>query len=130
MITAPRPTQVSTYAALLAGSALFMIYLGTMAAGYYVPAACLSMQAALIWSGRGFRVFEWVMLLNQISGLVLIIVLWLGDGLGTVKHDIAGTMLLLNLLLGGPLMSVLAIPILGSLRFSGVLPGWFQARGA
>ena len=130
MITAPRPTQVSTYAALLAGSALFMIYLGTMAAGYYVPAACLSMQAALIWSGRGFRVFEWVMLLNQISGLVLIIVLLLGDGLGTVKHDIAGTMLLLNLLLGGPLMSVLAIPILGSLRFSGVLPGWFQARGA
>lgn len=128
MIKTPRPAQVSIYALLLAMSGFFMAFLGTMAAGYYVPAICLLLQAALVWSGRGFRVFEWVMLLNQISGLVMIVVLWLGDGLDTVKHDIAGTMLLLNLLLGGPLMSVLAIPILGSLHFSRVLPDWFHAQ--
>ena len=130
MTKTPRLAQVLIYASLLAVSGLLMAYLGTMAAGYYVPAVCLLVQAALVWSGRGFRVFEWVLLLNQISGLVMIVVLWLGDGLGTVKHDIAGAMLLLNLLLGGPLMSVLAIPILGSLRFSGVLPEWFRTRSA
>ena len=37
---------------------------------------------------------------------------------------------LVSVLLGGPLMSVLAIPILGSLRFSGVLPEWFRTRSA
>ena len=67
---------------------------------------------------------------NQLSGLVLILMLWLGDGLGDLKLDIAAAMLLLNLLCGGPLMSILSIGILGSLRVSKQLPAWFHARAA
>ena len=107
-----------------------MAYAGTMAAGYYVPAACLLLQAVLLWQGRAFKLFEWIMLLNQLSGLVLILVLWLGDGLGDLKLDIAAVMLLLNLLCGGPLMSLMSIGILGLLRFNSPLPAWFQARTA
>lgn len=128
MKSAIRPTQAALFAALLLACSLFMAFLGMSASGYLVPAVCLFLQAVLLWRGRAFKLFEWVMLLNQISGLVLILMLWLGDGLGDLKLDIAGTMLLLNLLTGGPLMSLLSIAILGSLRLSKPLPEWFQAR--
>lgn len=130
MKSAIRPTQAALFAALLLASSLFMAFLGMSASGYFVPAVCLFLQAVLLWRGRAFKLFEWIMLLNQISGLVLILMLWLGDGLGDLKLDIAGAMLLLNLLTGGPLMSLLSIAILGSLRLSKPLPEWFQARTA
>jgi hypothetical protein len=130
MTTSVRPAQVSVFALLLLLSSAFMAFMGTSAAGYYVPAVCLLVQSLLLWQGRAFKWFEWVMLLNQISGLVLILMLWLGDALGDLKLDIAAAMLLLNLLCGGPLMSLLSIGILGSLRFKKSLPEWFQARAA
>lgn len=125
-----RPTQATIFTALLLVCSLIMAYAGSMAVGYYVPAACLLLQAVLLWQGRAFKLFEWIMLLNQLSGLVLILILWLGDGLGDLKLDIAAAMLLLNLLCGGPLMSLMSIGILGSLRFNSPLPGWFRARAA
>lgn len=130
MTSSIRPTQATLFTALLLACSLVMAYAGTMAVGYYVPAACLLLQALLLWQGRAFKFFEWIMLLNQLSGLVLILVLWLGDALGNLKLDIAAAMLLLNLLCGGPLMSLLSIGILGSLRFSKLLPAWFHARAA
>lgn len=130
MSAAVRPTQATLFAATLLLSSLFMAFMGMSAMGYYVPAVCLLVQAVLLWRGRAFKFFEWVMLLNQISGLVLILMLWLGDGLGDLKLDIAGAMLLINLLCGGPLMSLLSIAILGSLRLSKPLPAWFHARAA
>ncbi|MDO8698724.1 MAG: hypothetical protein Q7J74_16670 [Pseudomonas sp.] len=128
MKSAIRPTQAALFATLLLASSIFMAFMGMSASGYFVPAVCLFLQAVLLWRGRAFKLFEWVMLLNQLSGLVLILMLWLGDGLGDLKLDIAGAMLLLNLLTGGPLMSLLSIAILGSLRLSKPLPEWFQAR--
>jgi len=125
-----RPRQAAIYAGLLAASAAFMAWLGTMAGAYYAPAACLLLQAILLWRGRAFRFFEGIMLVNQVTGLVLILALWLGDGLGNLKLDIAGVMLLANLLSGGPLMALLAIPLLGTLRFGTALPGWFRAHRA
>lgn len=130
MKSAIRPTQATLFTALLLASSFFMVFMGLSASGYFVPAVCLFLQAVLLWRGRAFKLFEWVMLLNQLSGLVLILMLWLGDGLGDLKLDIAGAMLLLNLLTGGPLMSLLSIAILGSLRLSKPLPEWFQARTA
>jgi hypothetical protein len=130
MTLSARPLQVTLYASLLLTSGFFMAFMGLSASGYFVPAACLLLQAVLLWRGCAFKFFEWVMLINQFTGLVLILMLWLGDGLGDLKLDIAGVMLLLNLLCGGPLMSLLAIAILGSLRFSKPLPEWFQCRAA
>ena len=130
MTSSVRPTQATLFTALLLVSSLLMAYAGSMAVGYFVPAVCLLLQAVLLWQGKAFKLFEWVMLLNQLSGIVLILMLWLGDGLGDLKLDIAAAMLLLNLLCGGPLMSILSIGILGSLRVSKQLPKWFLARTA
>jgi hypothetical protein len=125
-----RPLQATVLALLLLLSGLFMAWLGTMANAYFVPAACLVLHAIVLWRGRGLRYFEGVMLANQVSGIILVAVLWLGDGLGELKLDIAGVMLLANLLCGGPLMSVFAVPLLGALRFGNALPAWFRAPRA
>lgn len=125
-----RPMQVKIHAALLLISAVVMALLGWSASAYYVPAVCLLLQAALLWAGRGFACFKWIVVFNQISGLVLILVLWLGDGLGDTRLDIAGVMLLANLLFGGPLMSILAIAILPSLHKGKRLFNWFHPQAA
>lgn len=130
MTTSVRPLQATLYAPVLLASGFFMAFMGLSAGGYFVPAVCLLLQAVLLWRGRAFRLFEWIMLINQLSGLALILLLWLGDGLGELKLDLAGVMLLTNLLCGGPLMSVLAIAILASLRFSRQIPDWFRSRAA
>lgn len=130
MTPVTRPLQAKLYAALLLASGFFMAFLGLSASGYFVPAACLLLQALLIWRGQALKLFEWIMIGNQITGLALILLLWLGDGLGDLKLDLAGVMLLLNLLCGGPLMSVLSIALLGSLHFGKQITEWFRLRAA
>ncbi len=125
-----RPTSVTIYAALLVLSAVFMALLGWSASAYYFPAACLLLQALLLWSGRGYGLFKWIVLVNQLSGLVLILVLWLGDGLGSTKLDISGVALLVNLLCGGPLMAVWGAAMLPGLRRGQRLFRWFNAQPA
>lgn len=130
MTVAKRPLPVKIYAALLFLSAVLMTLLGVSASAYYVPALCLLVQGVLLWRGRGFPAFKSIILVNQLSGLVLILVLWLGDGLGDTKLDIAGVMLLLNLLCGGPLMSVFALPIMPALHRGKRLFVWFHPQTA
>jgi len=125
-----RPTSVRVYAVLLALSAIFMALLGWSASAYYVPAACLLLGSLLLWRGRGYGLFKWILLVNQLSGLVLILVLWLGDGLGTTKLDVAGVALLLNLLCGGPLMAIWGAAILPALRRGKALFQWFNPQPA
>jgi hypothetical protein len=125
-----RPAAVRAYTVLLVLSAIFMAALGWSASAYYVPALCLLLQAVLLWSGRGYGLFKWILLVNQVSGLLLILVLWLGDGLGTTKLDIAGVMLLLNLLCGGPLLAIWGGAILPALRRGKRLFQWFNAQPA
>jgi hypothetical protein len=62
------------------------------------------------------------------SGLILILVLWLSDGLGTTRPDIAGVALLLNLLCGGPLMEVWGGAIPPALRKGQRLFRWFNPQ--
>lgn len=130
MDLAARPTLVKLFALLLVLAALGMIWVGTMAAGYYVPALALLLEAALLWLGKGRRLFEAVLLINQVSGLLLILDLWLGAGLGDLKLDISGVMLLANLAFGGPLLSLLALPLLALLRFGRAIPAWFAGARA
>lgn len=123
-----RPTLVKAYAALLVIGAALMALIGWSANAYLVPALCLLLQALLLWRGRGFALFKWILVINQVSGLVLILVLWLGKGLGDLKLDIAGVMLLVNLLAGGPLLSILAIGLLPSLHSGRRLFSWFHPQ--
>lgn len=125
-----RPGAVKAAVGVLVASALLMAALGWSASAYYVPALCLLLQALLLWFGRGYRLFKWILLVNQVSGLLLILVLWLGDGLGTTKLDIAGVMLLLHLLCGGPLMAIWGGAILPALRRGKRLFQWFNAQPA
>jgi hypothetical protein len=125
-----RPTSVRVYSVLLILSAIFMALLGWSAGAYYVPAMCLTLLAALLWSGRGGGLFKWVLVLNQVGGLVLILVLWLGDGLGSIKLDVSSVALLLNLLCGGPLASLLGGLMLPALGAGKRLSLWFNARPA
>lgn len=120
-----RPLNATLFAGLLALCAMVMVWIGSMAAGYYVPALALLLEAALLWLGKGKRLFEAVLLINQAAGLVLILDLWLGGGLGDLKLDISGVMLLTNLAFGGPLLSLLAAPLLLLLRFGQATPAWF-----
>lgn len=126
----PKPTAVKVYAILLVVSAIFMALLGWAANAYYVPALCLLGLAFLLWRGQGFKLFKRIILVNQVSGLVLILVLWLGDGLGATKLDISAAMLLLNLLCGGPLMSIWAAPIMPALHKGKPLFQWFHPVAA
>lgn len=120
-----RPMNVTLFAGLLVLAALVMIWLGTMAAGYFVPAIALLVEAALLWRGVGRKLFEAILAINQVTGLLMILDLWLGGGLGDLKLDISGVMLLANLAFGGPLLSLLALPLLALLRFGQATPAWF-----
>jgi hypothetical protein len=128
--TDARPIQVKVYAVLLLLSAIVMAAIGWSASAYYVPALCLALQALLLWRGTAFALFKWIVVVNQVAGLVLIVVLWLGDGLGDTKLDIAGVALLANLLCGGPLMSILAMGILPALHRGKRLFAWFHPQTA
>lgn len=125
-----RPALATVASALLAAGGLFMIWLGTMATAYYVPGACLLLLAALLWAGRALKAFKAVLLANQISGVLLLVLLLTGlaEALRLPKLDLAGVMLLLHLLTGGPVAALLSIPLLLSLHFRPTLPDWFGRR--
>ena len=48
-----RPAAVKAYAVLLLLSVVFMALLGWSASAYYVPAACLLLQAMLLHGSHG-----------------------------------------------------------------------------
>jgi len=125
-----RPRSVRIFTALLMISALVMAFVGWAANAYWVSAACLLLQAVLLWSGRARGLFRSVLIVNQLSGLVLILVLWLGAGLGDTKLDIAGVALIVNLLCGGPLLSILAIGLIPALHQGRRVHAWFDRRNS
>ena len=127
MKTTGRPLQAVVYTLLFLLSGIFMALLGMSASAYYYSAACLILQALLIWTGSGYKPFKRILELNQLSGMLLILTLCFGDALHLPKLDIAGVMLLTNVFTGGPLMSILATPVLASLLLKNQLPLWFGA---
>lgn len=127
-----RPLQATIFSGALAVSGLFMIWLGTMASAYFVPGACLLLAAILLWRGAAFGFFEKLLTFNQVTAVLLLLVLLTGvaEALHLPKLNISGVLLLANLVSGGPLMGILAIPLLISLHFGKTLPGWFHPRAA
>ena len=121
-----RPKSVSVLTALLLTSAAIMAVIGWAAHAYYVSALCLALQAVLLRTGRGLALFRSILIVNQVSGLVLVLVLWLGDALGNAKLDVTGVMLIVNVLTGGPLMSILGMAIMPVLRQGKRASAWFR----
>jgi hypothetical protein len=110
---------------LLAISGVATGYFGLSANGYLVPAACLFMMAALAWSGAAQALFKGVLVVNLAAGAVLVLVLAFGAPLCDRKLDISGVALLANLLTGGPLLGLLALPLIFFLREGKSLSRWF-----
>lgn len=128
--TGGRPTQVRVLSVLLLVGGLFCALLGWSASAYYYTAGCLVLLAVLMWTGRAGGLVRWLLILNVAAGLVLVLVLWLGDGLGRAKLDVSGVAYLVNHFLGGPVASLLAGAILYGMRPGGPLAAWFGARSA
>ena len=124
-----RPPQAVLFSGLLTAAGLFMLYLGTMAWGFYVAAAPLFLAGLLLWTGRLPVLLKALLTLNQISAIVLILDLWLGDALHLPKLDISGAMLIANVALGGPAMGLLSAPILALLTFGTSLRTWLSPQG-
>lgn len=127
METVTRPRIVIALAALFLVSALLTLYAGLSARGYLIPAGVLALESVLLWFGRFRPLFSGLLILSVLSGLVMVLVLAFGDGLGHMKLNISGVALVINVLTGGPLMSVIGGPILSAMRHGTVLPGWFSA---
>ena len=128
MKTLSRPRQAKLFAVLFALSAAFMAWLALDAYAYFLCALPLLACALLLWLGCGLRWFKGLLTLNQISAIILILDLWLGDMLHLPKLTISALMLGANLLLGGPLMGILALFALATMHFSTVLPDWLQSQ--
>lgn len=122
-----RPFSAALLAILALIGGLLTGYVGLSANGYLVPAATMLLVAALLWLGRLGRAVRVIALINLASGVALIAVLAFGDFLGDRKLDISGVSLLLNLLAGGPLLGLLAAPLLLALRQDRRLSAWFAA---
>jgi len=123
-----RPWIASAFAALLALSGLATGYVGLSANGFLVPAAVMLLLGGLVWFGAGLRTVAAIVALNLACGSLLDLVLALGESLGTHKLDVAGVLLLANIATGGPLVSLLAVPLLAALWFSSSFRTWLAAN--
>lgn len=121
-----RPGAARLLAIVMIILALLIGYAGLSANGYLVPAVVALLMAALLWLGKGGRLFKAVTLVNLVSGTVLVLVLAFGDFLGTRKLDVSGVSLLVNLLTGGPAVALVAPGLLLGLRPGKPLHTWFN----
>lgn len=128
MASRTRPLSARIFAGLLLVSALGTAYVGTMAAGFLVPAASLMLAAMLVWLGRGCRVLAILLAVNIASEVVLDVVTGYGHGLGVHRLDVAGAALLANLATGGPAMLAIAVAMLVTRHLDPALRAWLTAR--
>ncbi len=128
-----RPLEVVVFSALLAASALFMMFLGEMAHAYYAPALCLALVAILLWSARAPKLFKVLLLLNQLTAIVLILAIAYRRAVQpaeTLTLDISSLALIGNMLFGGPVLAILSVPLLALLARGKRLPAWLASRAA
>lgn len=131
MPTENRPGSARLNALLMVVLALLLGYFGLSANGYLVPAAIAVILAVLLWLGRAGRIFKAAVLVNLMSGTLLVLVLAFGDFLGDSKLDVSGVSLLINLMSCGPAVALLAPALLLGLRRGKPLHAWFnRAAGA
>lgn len=124
-IREPRPLIVDVFAALLGFAAALTCFAGLNATGFLVPAATLLLLAILVWVGRAKRLVIGIVLACIVAGAGQDVVVGLGDDLGSTKLDIAGVLLLVHLLCGGPLAAFIGLPLLAALKWSKSLSLWF-----
>ena len=130
MDASPQPRMVRLFTALFVLAALATGYVGLSAFGFLVAAACLLLDGVLLWVGRGRSIFTGIIELNLVSGLLMVLVIGLGDGLGRHKLDISGVAMLVNFATGGPLMGLIAPALLAALLFGTSLRAWFDSHGS
>jgi hypothetical protein len=130
MDASPQPRMVRLFTALFVLAALATGYVGLSAFGFLVAAACLLLEGVLLWFGRARSIFTGIMMLNLVSGLLMVLVIGLGDGLGRHKLDISGVAMLVNFATGGPLMGLIAPALLAVLLFGTSLRAWFDSHGS
>ena len=131
MIGNARPTQATIFSILALLVAIFALYLGTMAYSFAVMAVSILLSAFWLWSGRGLKPFKTVLVLNQVTGIALIaliayrkIVLPYED----FTLTLSGIALVGNVLVGGPLLALIAIPLLPKLSNGKPLGDWFNTQ--
>jgi hypothetical protein len=130
MDASPQPRMVRLFTALFVLAALATGYVGLSAFGFLVATACLLLEGVLLWFGRARSIFTGIMMLNLVSGLLIVLVIGLGDGLGRHKLDISGVAMLVNFATGGPLMGLIAPALLAALLFGTSLRAWFDSHGS
>jgi hypothetical protein len=130
MDASAQPRMARLFTALFVLAALATGYVGLSALGFLVAAACLLLEGVLLWFGRGRSTFTGIMILNLVSGLLMVLVIGLGDGLGRHKLDISGVAMLVNVATGGPLMGLIAPALIAVLLFGTSLPTWFGSHGS
>ncbi|HEB27246.1 MAG TPA: hypothetical protein ENI05_05645 [Porticoccus sp.] len=126
-----RPTQVTIFAILSFVAALFTLYLGTIASAYYLMAISLLLAAYCLWTGWYQKVFKNVLLLNQVTGIALIVLIaYRKIALPSEEFTLtlSGIALVGNVLVGGPFLAILAIPLIPLLSNGKTLPAWFNAQ--
>lgn len=124
-----RPAQASVFSALFLAAALFMIYLGTMASAYYVTAISLFIGAFCLWTAWRPGLFKAILVLNQITATTLIVIIVyrkLALPTEELTLSISGLALIGNIFVGGPLLSILSIPVLGLLSYRKALHEWLD----
>ena len=129
MVGNARPFQVTLFAVLLFLSAVFMVFLGTMASAYYLPAVCLLITAWCLIGARKPAWFKAILVLNQVTAIVLIVLIAYRKIVLPVEDitlSITALALVGNLALGGPLLGLLSIPLLLQLSFGQTLSTWFN----
>lgn len=121
----PRPLIVDIFTALLGFAAVLTCFVGLSASGFLVPAATLLLLAVLVWVGRAKGLIIGILIACIVAGAGQDLVVGLGDDLGRTKLDIAGVLLLIHLLCGGPLAAFIGLPLLAALKWSKSLSLWF-----
>jgi hypothetical protein len=121
-----QPGSARLFACVLLVLGLLVGYFGLSANGYLVPACVALVMATLLWFGKAGRLFKAVVLVNLISGTLLLLVLAFGDFLGDQKLNVSGVSLLVSLLTGGPAVALVAPGLLLGLRAGKALNLWFH----
>ena len=127
----PHPLEILIFCGLFSAAALFMLFLGTMAWAYSVPAVALAAAAILIWTGWQPKLLLALLGLNQLTAIVVILVLFYRRTMQPVEIvtlDLSSLALIANMLLGGPALGLLSIPLLARRLRDKRLPNWLTSR--
>lgn len=124
-----RPIQVIVFSILLFISAIFMLYLGTMASAYSLMSITLFMAAYSLWNAWKSNILKIILILNQVSALALIILIAyrkIALPIEEVTLDLSGLALVINIIVGGPFMGILSGILLTMMKDGKPITVWLN----